>query len=121
VLAFAGLFEWDVPLTRFVRSFYPEVGSESNPWLVQFSDIGDRLGKGESLVILSLVLLAVGYGLKHPLESMPPSPKKNNSPDSARSARRSSAWCERSIVVIAFGSCGDRRCMEARRGVSGTR
>ena len=27
MLAFAGLFEWEVPLTRFVRSFYPEVGS----------------------------------------------------------------------------------------------
>jgi len=66
VLAFEGLWEWDVPLTRFVRSFYPEVGSVHNPWLVQFSDIGDRLGKGESLVVLSLVLLAAGYGLKHP-------------------------------------------------------
>ena len=55
-----------MPLTRFVRSLYPPVGSVPNPWLVQFSDIGDRLGKGESLVILSLVLLAVGYGLKHP-------------------------------------------------------
>ena len=66
ILVFVGLFEWDVPLTRFVRSLYPPVGSVPNPWLVQFSDIGDRLGKGESLVILSLVLLAVGYGLKHP-------------------------------------------------------
>ena len=66
ILAFVGLWEWDVPLTRFVRSLYPPVGSVPNPWLVQFSDIGDRLGKGESLVILSLVLLAVGYGLKYP-------------------------------------------------------
>ena len=66
ILAFVGLWEWDVPLTRFVRSLYPPVGSIPNPWLIQFSDIGDRLGKGESLVILSLVLLAVGYGLKLP-------------------------------------------------------
>ncbi len=66
ILAFIGLLEWDVPLTRFVRSLYPPVGSVPNPWLVQFSDIGDRLAKGESLVILSLVLLAVGYGFKHP-------------------------------------------------------
>lgn len=66
ILVFVGLFEWDVPLTRFVRSLYPPVGSIPNPWLVQFSDLGDRLGKGESLVLLSLVLLAVGYGLKHP-------------------------------------------------------
>src|SRR5580765_1097408 len=66
ILAFVGLWEWDVPLTRFVRSLYPPPGTEPNPWLIQFSNIGDRLGKGESLVILSLVLLAVGYGLKHP-------------------------------------------------------
>jgi membrane-associated phospholipid phosphatase len=66
IFTFVGLFEWDVPLTRFVRSLYPPPGSEPHPWLIQFSNIGDRLGKGESLVILSLVLLAVGYGLKHP-------------------------------------------------------
>jgi len=67
ILAFVGLWEWDVPLTRFVRSLYPPPGSEPNPWLIQFSNIGDRLGKGESLVMLSLALLAIGYGLKHPL------------------------------------------------------
>ena len=66
ILVFVGLFDWDVPLTRFVRSLYPPVGSVPNPWLVQFSDLGDRLGKGESLVLLSLLLLAVGYGLKRP-------------------------------------------------------
>ncbi|MDP1769656.1 MAG: phosphatase PAP2 family protein [Nitrospirota bacterium] len=66
ILVFVGLFDWDVPLTRFVRSLYPPVGSVPNPWLVQFSDLGDRLGKGESLVFLSLLLLAVGYGLKRP-------------------------------------------------------
>ena len=66
ILVFVGLFDWDVPLTRFVRSLYPPVGSVPNLWLVQFSDIGDRLGKGESLVFLSLLLLAVGYGLIRP-------------------------------------------------------
>lgn len=67
ILAFVGLFEWDVPLTRFVRSLNDfHMDHLANPWLAQLSDIGDRLGKGESLVILSLVLLAVGYGLKHP-------------------------------------------------------
>jgi len=64
ILAFVGLFEWDVPLTRFVRSLYPTVGVEPSPWLFLFSNVGDRLGKGESLVVLSLGLLAVGYGLK---------------------------------------------------------
>ena len=66
ILVFVGLFDWDVPLTRFVRSLYPPVGSVPNPWLVQFSDLGDRLGKGESLVFLSLLLLGVGYGFKRP-------------------------------------------------------
>jgi membrane-associated phospholipid phosphatase len=67
ILAFVGLFEWDVPLTRFVRSLNDfHMDHLANPWLAQLSDIGDRLGKGESLVILSLVLLAVGYGMKHP-------------------------------------------------------
>jgi len=65
-LTFVGLFEWDVPLTRFVRSLYPSGGAEPSPWLLLFSNIGDRLGKGESLVVLSFGLLAVGYGLKHP-------------------------------------------------------
>jgi membrane-associated phospholipid phosphatase len=65
-LAFVGLFEWDVPLTRFIRSLNDvHMDHLTNPWLARLSDIGDRLGKGESLVILSLVLLAVGYGLKH--------------------------------------------------------
>ena len=67
ILAFVGLFEWDVPLTKFVRSLNDfHMDHLANPWLAQLSDIGDRLGKGESLVILSLALLAVGYGLKHP-------------------------------------------------------
>ena len=63
LLVFVGLFGWDVPLARFVRSLYPPVGSAPNPWLILFSDLGDRLGKGDTLVLLSLLLLAVGYGL----------------------------------------------------------
>jgi len=67
ILTFVGLWDWDVPLTRFIRSLNDfHMDHLANPWLAQLSDIGDRLGKGESLVILSLVLLAVGYGLKHP-------------------------------------------------------
>jgi membrane-associated phospholipid phosphatase len=67
-LAFVGLFEWDVPLTRFIRSLNDvHMDHLANPWLAQLSDLGDRLGKGESLVIVSVALLAVGYGLKHPL------------------------------------------------------
>jgi undecaprenyl-diphosphatase len=65
ILAFVGLFEWDVPLARFFRSFNDFRGTYLvNPWLAQFSDIGDRLGSGATLVALSLVLLAIGYGMK---------------------------------------------------------
>src|SRR4029078_5660655 len=68
ILAFAGLFEWDVPCSRFNRSLNDvHMDHLANPCLAQLSDMGDRLGKGESLVILSLALLAVGYGFKHPL------------------------------------------------------
>jgi len=67
MLTFSGLSEWDVPLTRFVRSLNDvQVDHLANPWLAQLSDFGDRLGKGDSLVILSLILLAVGFGLRQP-------------------------------------------------------
>ena len=66
VLAFLGLFEWDVPLTRFVRSLNDiQRDHLANPWLAQLSDVGDRLGRGESLVIISVLILAVGFGLKY--------------------------------------------------------
>jgi membrane-associated phospholipid phosphatase len=68
VLAFIGFFKWDVPLTRFVRSLNDYRADHlHNPWLAQLSDVGDRLGRGESLVLLSLILLAVGFVLKHPV------------------------------------------------------
>jgi undecaprenyl-diphosphatase len=65
VLAFLGLSDWDVPLTRFVRSLNEvHIDHLADPWLAQLSDVGDRLGRGESLVIISLVVLAVGFWLK---------------------------------------------------------
>jgi len=64
VLAILGLLELDIPLTKFVRSLYHPVGYLPNPWLASFSDIGDRLGRGESLVALSLCILLAGIWLK---------------------------------------------------------
>jgi membrane-associated phospholipid phosphatase len=65
VLAFIGLFEWDVPLTRFIRSLsLAQTDNLANPWLARLSNIGDRLGKGESLVVISLAIWAVGFVLK---------------------------------------------------------
>ncbi|BCA54963.1 conserved membrane protein of unknown function [Nitrospira sp. KM1] len=66
-LSFLCLFEWDVPLTKFVRSLYHPVGYLPNPWLSRFSDSGDLLGKGEWLVLLSLMVLAVGYLRNSPI------------------------------------------------------
>src|SRR5262245_10140325 len=67
VLSFWGLFEWDIPLTRFIRSLYHPIGYLPNPWLAQLSNSGDQLGKGESLVILSLLLLVGGFVFKQNL------------------------------------------------------
>ena len=68
VLTFFGLFEFDVPLTRFVRSLNDlHVDHLHNPWLAQLSETGDRLGGGGSLVLVSVLLLAVGYIFTLPL------------------------------------------------------
>jgi membrane-associated phospholipid phosphatase len=65
VLTFIGLFEWDVPLTRFIRSLKnAQTDDLANPWLAHLSNFGDRLGNGESLVIISLVIGAIGLLLK---------------------------------------------------------
>ena len=68
VLTFIGLFEWDVPLTRFIRSLtLAQSDNLANPWLARLSNIGDRLGKGESLAVISLVIWALGFVLKRPV------------------------------------------------------
>jgi hypothetical protein len=65
MLALIGLLRFDVPLTRYVRSLNDyQLDHLHNPWLAQLSDIGDQLGRGESLLYLSAALLVVGYGLK---------------------------------------------------------
>ncbi|HEU4506204.1 MAG TPA: hypothetical protein VFR79_15315, partial [Nitrospira sp.] len=61
VLIFLRFIEFDAPLTRYVRSlndFY--IDNLHNPWLRWLSDSGDQLGRGESLLLVSAVLLAVG-------------------------------------------------------------
>ena len=67
VLSFWGLSEWDVPITKFVRALYHPIGYLPNPWLAGLSNRGDQLGSGESLIVLSLIFLALGFGLKQPL------------------------------------------------------
>ncbi|SLM46889.1 conserved membrane protein of unknown function [Nitrospira japonica] len=64
VLAILNLLELDIPLTKFVRSLYHPVGYLPNLWLAYFSDIGDRIGKGDCMIALSLLLLLAGVWLK---------------------------------------------------------
>ncbi len=60
-----GLYEFDIPLARFVRSLtHVDSYQLRDPWLAQISDLGDQLGNGESLVVVSVMFLIVGYGLR---------------------------------------------------------
>src|SRR6476619_7175177 len=64
LITFIRFMEFDAPLTRFVRSLNDfHIDHLHNPWLAQLSDVGDKLGKGESLLVVSAVLLAAGYTL----------------------------------------------------------
>jgi membrane-associated phospholipid phosphatase len=65
LLTFIRLIEFDAPLTRFVRSLNDvHIDHLHNPWLAEFSDVGNQLGKGESLLVVSAVCLAAGYGFR---------------------------------------------------------
>jgi undecaprenyl-diphosphatase len=67
VLTFIRFMEFDAPLTRYVRSLNDyQIDHLHNPWLEQLSDVGNDLGKGESLLMLSAALLAAGYLLRQP-------------------------------------------------------
>jgi undecaprenyl-diphosphatase len=62
------LIEFDAALTRFVRSLNDfHIDHLHNPWLAELSDIGNQIGKGETLLAVSAVLLAAGYALGFPL------------------------------------------------------
>jgi membrane-associated phospholipid phosphatase len=66
LLTFIGLLRFDVLFTRYVRSLNDfQIDHLHDPWLAHLSDIGDALGRGESLVLVSAVLLAVGYGFRN--------------------------------------------------------
>jgi membrane-associated phospholipid phosphatase len=65
VLTAIGLIEFDVPLTLYVRSLnYFQIEYLQNPWLRWLSDIGNQLGRGESLLCVSALLLLAGYAWK---------------------------------------------------------
>ena len=63
-LACVRLSEFDAPLTRFVRSLNDfHIDHLHNPWLAELSDVGNQIGKGETLLMVSALLLAAGYAL----------------------------------------------------------
>ena len=65
IFTFIGLLKFDVPVTRYVRSLNDfQLDHLHSPWLAQLSDVGDELGRGESLLLVSAGLLVVGYGLR---------------------------------------------------------
>jgi undecaprenyl-diphosphatase len=67
LLTFIRLLDFDAPLTRFVRSLNEHhIDYLHDPWLRRLSEGGDRVGKGESLLVVTAVLLAAGYGLGGP-------------------------------------------------------
>ncbi len=66
-VVFWGLAQLDVPVARAIRSLYHPMGYLPNPWLAWFSDLGDALGHGRSLVLVSVSLAAIGYLGKWPV------------------------------------------------------
>ena len=67
LLTFIRFIEFDAPLTRFVRSLNDfHIDHLHNPWLAHLSDIGNELGRGESLLLVNVLLLAAGYALRRP-------------------------------------------------------
>ncbi|MBM4123694.1 MAG: phosphatase PAP2 family protein, partial [Nitrospira sp.] len=58
-LLFWGLWQVDLPLVQFLRSVH-------HAGLEQAGDVGNRLGSGWGLVIVSGTMLAAGYVLKRP-------------------------------------------------------
>src|SRR5678816_1678314 len=64
LLTFIRFIEFDASLTRFVRSLNDfHIDHLHNPWLRQLSDVGNEVGKGESLLLVNAVLLVAGYAL----------------------------------------------------------
>jgi membrane-associated phospholipid phosphatase len=65
LLTFIGFADFDAPLTRFVRSLNDfHIDHLHNPWLAQLSDVGNAIGKGESLLLVNAVLLVAGYAFQ---------------------------------------------------------
>ncbi len=62
--AFYGIFLLDVPIARFVRSLQHPLGYLIDPRLARWSSLGDWIGGGIQLVVLSLGLWTAGWALR---------------------------------------------------------
>ncbi|MFN3681918.1 MAG: phosphatase PAP2 family protein [Nitrospira sp.] len=63
VMTFIGFSQFDLPVTRYVRSVttYHPWEQLTIPWMAFTSNAGDWIGEGTHLVVFSLVLMAVGW------------------------------------------------------------
>lgn len=65
-LVFWGLFQLDLPIARYMRSVTVDYvwarDQILTSWMAVTSRVGDRIGNGGSLVLLSAALLALGWG-----------------------------------------------------------
>ena len=65
LLMYLRFLDFDAPLTRVIRSlnesYYDHL---RNPWLAKLSDVGNQVGSGESLLVVSAVLLIAGYAFQ---------------------------------------------------------
>lgn len=70
VFVFWGLFQLDLPIARYMRSVTVDyVWARDQiliPWMATTSWAGDWIGDGEQLVLLSVLLLAIGWGTGRP-------------------------------------------------------
>jgi membrane-associated phospholipid phosphatase len=66
-IVFWGLFEFDLPIARYMRSVTVDYAWARDqiliPWMAMTSWAGDWIGDGTHLVLLSAALLAVGWGV----------------------------------------------------------
>ena len=63
VVAFLGLSQFDLPVVRYVRSVTAHIPRQqlTIPWMAFTSDVGNWIGEGTHLVVLSVVLAAAGW------------------------------------------------------------
>lgn len=68
VIVFIGLVQFDLPVTRYLRTLTTHLPGEqlTIPWMAFTSNAGDWIGNGSRLVAVSVVLLAVGWIFSKP-------------------------------------------------------